>query len=427
MKSAVNSLSLLLGLAMRCLSLLVGFAALGRAAPVIETETLFPYSPKNIPNYRIPALVVAPKGDLLAIAERRNDGIGDIGDHDLVLRRSSDGGRTWGAIELVFADGGRDTTDPTVCVDGERGRLFLFFLRDKKSFAYLSTDDDGKTWSGPVNVHAAVTRPEWDKVGLSQSTESESGVDPESHGRAKVKEWGAHWIQRYGMGPGAGGIQISRGPKKGRLLLPARHKEELSGGKMTAYSHVFFSDDHGETWHLGPNVIHNGNECRLVELPNGDVMMGARNGNGADEPDNSRRLVAVSHDGGDTWDPAYRDDALVSTSVHASLRVYPLPAPSTDTVLLFANPASPIRTKEHPYGRYNLTIRWSRDDGETWSAGRVIYPHPCSYNDIAILPDGMIAMVYERGQKGTDHYWDEIQFVRFNRDWLFAPPHTPIP
>jgi sialidase-1 len=405
------------------------FGAGLQAAPLFETQTIFPFAPNNRPNYRIPALAFAPNGDLLAIAERRNDGIGDIGDHDLVLRRSSDGGRTWGPIELIFADGGRDCTDATVCIDAERRRIFLLFLRDKKRFAYLSSDDSGGSWHGPVMIHEAVTRPEWDRLGLDSAKPDASGaaIDPESHGQRKVKEWSKNWNQRYGVGPGAGGVQLTKGAHQGRLLVGARHKEKDADGKTVGYSHVIYSDDHGESWHLGPNVIRNGNECRLVELPDGDVMMNARNANPADEPDNSRRLVSVSHDGGDTWDPAYRDDALVSTTVHAGLRVYRHAGSPNDGILLFSNPASPIRTKQHPYGRYNLTVRWSRDSGQTWSAGRPIYPHPCSYSDMAILPDGTVAIVYERSPKGSDHYWDEVQFARFNLDWLLAPAHTPIP
>ena len=56
----------------------------------------------------------------------------------------------------------------------------------------------------------------------------------------------------------------------------------------------------------------------------------------------------------------------------------------------------------------------------------MIYPHPSSYSDLAVLDDGTIGIVYERGPKGGDHYWDEIQFARFNLDWLLAPAHTAV-
>jgi sialidase-1 len=315
-----------------------------------------------------------------------------------------------------------------VLLDRERGRIFLFFLRDKKKFALFTSDDSGQTWSGPTVIHDQVTRPEWERVGLGSDGNVVSKADKESATNSYAARWALNWIQRYGVGPGAGGVQLSRGPKKGRLLVPARHLEEVQGGKHVTYSHVFFSDDHGVSWRLGPNVARHGNECRLVELPNGDVMLNMRNANPADQPDNSRRLVAISHDGGETWPIVYRDDALVSTTVHASLRLYEreTPGAAEAALLLFSNPASPIRQDRHPYGRYNLTVRWSRDYGQTWSAGRVVYPHPSSYSDLAVLNDGTIGLVFERGPKGSTHYWDEIQFVRFNLEWLLAPAHTPV-
>jgi sialidase-1 len=393
------------------------------AEPLFETVTVFPLSPKNRPNYRIPALAVAPNKDLLLFAEKRNDGIGDVGNHDLVLARSQDHGRTWGKEELILDDGERTSTDSTICLDAERGRIYLFFLKDKKKFAYMASDDSGHTWRGPVIVHDSVIRPGWDEVGLK--AKAASTTDPESAKNSYAAQWAKNWAQRYGMGPGAGGVQLTRGPKKGRLIVPARHLEDV-GGKLVTFSHVIFSDDHGETWHLGANVAPYTNECRMIVLANGDVMMNTRNANPADGPDNSRRIVAISHDGGESWDAAYRDDALVSTTVHASLRVYNGSDPRGQGLILFSNPAAPIRQDQHPYGRYNLTVRWSRDEAQTWSAGRVIYPHPSSYSDLAILDDGTIGLVYERGAANQDHYWDELQFARFNVDWLLAPPHTPL-
>ena len=406
------------------LAVVFGDVAPLAGAPLFETVTVHAVTPSNKPNYRIPALITAPNRDLLLFSEKRNSGIGDVGDHDLVLVRSSDHGRTWGPEELILDDGERTCTDSTLCVDRERGRIFLFFLRDKKKFAYLASDDSGRTWRGPVVIHDAVIRPGWDDVGLKAGVAG-STTDPESAKNSYAARWAKNWAQRYGLGPGAGGVQLTQGPKRGRLIVPARHLEELDGKKVT-FSHVIISDDHGATWRLGPSVVRFSNECRLVELPGGDLMINMRNANPADGPDNSRRLVAVSHDGGDSWARVYRDDALVSTTVHAGLRVYDGADPRGQGLVLFSNPASPIRQEKHPYGRYNLTVRWSRDEAQTWSAGRVIYPHASSYSDLAVLDDGSIGLVYERGPKGSDHYWDEIQFARFNLEWLLAPPHTRV-
>lgn len=407
----------------------LAFALAVEAAPLFETVTVHAATPRNRPNYRIPALLTAPNGDLLLFAEKRHDGVADIGNHDISLVRSTDRGRTWSAEQTIFDDGDQTSTDLALCVDRERGRLFLFFLRNKREFAHFTSDDSGKTWQGPTSIHTQVTLPHWDGVGKREHAEKTKQPADEKKKRSKTQLWEENWAQRYGIGPGVGGVQLTQEPHKGRLIVPARHRDYLKGtsGATSTFSHVFFSDDHGATWKLGPRVAQHGNECRLVELADGTLMMNMRNTTPADQPDNARRLVALSRDGGATWPVLYRDDALVSTAVHAGLRVYaPAGAGADRGLVLFSNPASAIRQTEHPYGRYNLTVRWSRDDGKTWSAGRVVYAHPSSYSDMAVLDDGTVGIVYERGPKGGKSYWDELQFARFNLEWLFDPPHTVV-
>lgn len=107
--------------------------------PLFETTLVFPATPNNKPNYRIPAIIQAPNGDVLIIAEKRNDGIGDIGNHDIVLKRSGDQGRTWSREQVIFDDGDRTCTDLTVGLDRSNGKLWLFFLRDKKQFDYFTS------------------------------------------------------------------------------------------------------------------------------------------------------------------------------------------------------------------------------------------------------------------------------------------------
>ena len=130
-----------------------------------ETGVVFPTPPHNRPNYRIPALLQTSDGSLLVFAERRNDGPGDIGDHDIVLRRSRDLGRTWNAEQVIVDDGDRTCADITVGMDRRTGTIRLFFLRDKKRFMLMTSDDEGTTWSTPVSIHEQVTRPDWDRIG----------------------------------------------------------------------------------------------------------------------------------------------------------------------------------------------------------------------------------------------------------------------
>ncbi len=113
-----------------------------RAAPLFETQCLFALTPDNRPNCRIPSIIVAPNGDLLVICERRNDGPGDIGNHDIVMKRSGDKGRTWSEEILILDDEDRVCTDITAGLDRDTKTLWLFFLKDKK--AVCPSDQHGQ-------------------------------------------------------------------------------------------------------------------------------------------------------------------------------------------------------------------------------------------------------------------------------------------
>ena len=163
------------------------------SAPLFETTRIFALTPDNKPNYRIPSIIQAPNKDILIITERRNDGPGDIGNHDIVLKRSSDKGRTWSAEQMVFDDEKRVCTDLTIGVAD--GKLWIFFLRDKKRYVYLTSSDSGATWEGPRDIHEQVTKPEWDK--LKGKGDEEEPVNP----KGRMAIWEKDWFQRYGCGP----------------------------------------------------------------------------------------------------------------------------------------------------------------------------------------------------------------------------------
>jgi sialidase-1 len=140
---------------------LLAFGFLQAAEPLFETTRLFALTPKNKPNYRIPSIIAAPNGDILVICEKRNDGPGDIGNHDIVMKRSSDKGKTWSDEIVILDDENRVCTDLTVGLDRDTKKLWLLFLKDKKQYAYLTSTDNGLTWQGPVIIHDQVIKPEW--------------------------------------------------------------------------------------------------------------------------------------------------------------------------------------------------------------------------------------------------------------------------
>lgn len=376
---------------------------LSAAESLYETTCLFALTPKNKPNYRIPSIIQAPNGDILVICERRNDGPGDIGNHDIVMKRSGDKGKTWGDEVTILDDENRVCTDLTVGFDRDTQKLWLFFLRDKKQYAHLTSSDNGLSWQGPVIIHEQVIKPEWQTL-KGKGDDDEPKGNPKSH----AVQWEQGWVQRYGCGPGNAMIQL----KSGRLLVPGRHREDIGKGRLRSFAHSFYSDDHGTTWHLGGNIGIQTSECQFVELNNGDVRVISRNESSEDAPDNLRHLTAISKDGGVTWGCLHRLEELITPRCHGPVERF------DEKTLLFSSPASPYRQKEHPYGRYNLTIRLSQDEGETWTAGKTIWPHPGSYSDIVVLDDKTIGFIYERADKGSTHYWDELHFARFNLEWL---------
>jgi sialidase-1 len=310
--------------------------------------------------YRIPALVVTKKGTLLAFAEARRDSGRDNADIDIVLKRSRDNGKTWGP-EVKVLDQGRVTSGNPCPVVLASGRILLLTCRNPhgaveggRAVFITHSDDDGKTWTGPREITKQAKRPNW--------------------------TW-------YATGPGAGGIQLTRGPHKGRVIIPCDH-----GVGRSYFSHIIYSDDNGEKWKIGAISPVGLNECQAVELAGGDVMINSRNhGNRL-----RNRGVCVSHDGGVTFDPKLfrRDETLVEPQCQASLRRYAWPEGDKPGVILYSGPG--LAT-----GRVQGTLRASFDEGKTWPWKKQYYQGGSGYSDVTVLPDGRVAILFEKDGKSN--------------------------
>jgi sialidase-1 len=323
--------------------------------------------------YRIPSLLVTKKCTLLAFCEGRKNGRGDSGDIDLLLKRSFDGGRTWAKTQVVWDDGANTCGNPCPVLDARTGTVWLLLThnpgsdtqamivngtsRGTRTVWVAKSDDDGATWGPPVEITRAVKRPGW--------------------------TW-------YATGPGVG-IQL----KDGRLVVPCDH--QVAGSKVQQ-AHVILSDDGGQTWKLGGVVGPQCNESQAAELRDGRLLLNIRSYRG-----NHRRLVAFSKDGGETFSDPVEDRELIEPVCQASLLRYPGEAGG----LLFSNPASAKRER--------MTLRLSRDDGKTWPHARVLHDGPSAYSCLAVLPDGTVACLYERGDKNP---YETLTLARFPLDWL---------
>lgn len=319
--------------------------------------------------YRIPALAVTTKGTVLAFCEGRKNGAGDSGDIDMLVKRSTDNGRTWSEAQVIWDDGSNTCGNPCAVVDRGTGTVWLLGTwnrgddnegmiigqtsKDTRRVFVAHSADDGKTWSAPREITADVKSPDW--------------------------TW-------YATGPGSG-IQIERGPRRGRLVIPCDHIEAVT---KRYYSHVICSDDHGASWKLGGSTPeHQVNECAVVERADGELLLNMRNYNAAKR----YRQTAVSDDGGVTWKGQRFDEGLVEPICQAAIERFRWPEPGRHGVILFSNPASQA-------SRTNMTVRASFDEGRTWPVARVLHAGPAAYSDLAVLADGRIACLYEGGDKG---------------------------
>lgn len=358
-------------------------------AVTIQKSVLWEKGTGDYNNYRIPSLITTPKGTLLVFCEGREGG--DAGDIDLLLKRSEDNGITWSDEQIVWDDAQNTCGNPCPVIDEETGRIWLFLTwnngEDHESeiihktsssprIPYLMySDDDGNTWSEPVNM-------------------AESCRD---------SSWG--W---YATGPGFG-IQIKNGLHKGRLVIPANHSYDdpngtIRNGPYGYGSHVLFSDDHGETWKMSEPIKPGCNESQVTELSDGTLVMNMRSYN-----DQYSRAISFSKDGGETWTEIEHDYQLVESKCQASILNY---GPFGEKQMhLFLNPAVPS-------GRNHMTLKASFDDCESWSNDKLIYAGPAAYSCLTKLPDGKIGMFFEAGKESS---YEKMVFVSIETAQIFTP------
>ncbi|MFO8239279.1 MAG: sialidase family protein [Prochlorococcaceae cyanobacterium] len=310
--------------------------------------------------YRTPALAITRQGTLLAFCGGRVDNCKDEGNIDVILRRSSDGGRSWGPLQVIANDGPHPCKIPVPVVLAS-GRILLLWLwnesvrrkddRGRRHVRLTSSDDDGRSWAPSRDITAQARLPGW-------------------------KRW-------YGIGPGHA-IVKQREPAAGRIVVPARHGERGRGSA----SHLLLSDDGGASWRVGGVASHSpSGECTVAELANGSLMLNSRSQGG-------RRVVSLSHDGGLTMASSGPDPTLIEpeNGCQASLLSYAF-SPDGRTTLLFSNPVDlSLRT--------NGRIQISRDDGRTWQRGYGYASGPgvfTGYSDLDRFGNGDVGLLFESG------------------------------
>lgn len=320
-------------------------------------------------NYRIPAIVRNPKtGTLIATFDIRYNHAGDLpANIDVGVCRSTDGGRSWSPVESVLSSKGMEVKkgigDPGILVDEKTGTVWISALWAPQSghpifssstgttspqecgqMLLIASKNDGKTWGKPINITPDIKR-------LSDSD---------------TADWGLVF-----QGPGAGICT-----KDGTLIFPS----QIWGNKgKGTWGVLVYSKDGGKTWTSSKKMPWGGSESTCVQLKDGSVMLNVRQGSpGA-------RIVATTKDMGETWQKFSGENLRQPGNLcQAAL----LTADGKN--LYFSNPNSGKRD--------NMTIKYSKDGGKTWSDGLLYDERRCAgYSTLAFNDDKnkTIGILYE--------------------------------
>jgi sialidase-1 len=344
---------------------------------ILARQDLFVSGEGGYHTYRVPALAVTRAGTVLAFCEGRRRSVSDTGLIEIVLRRSTDGGRTWGATTVVVAEPRMTCGNATPTVDPRTGTIWLPFCKNREDgpeplifqgkaprTAWMTkSDDDGVSWAEPWEITEAVKPDTW--------------------------TW-------FAFGPGHG-IAL----RSGRLLVPSVHARAVDYRHSDpCRAHVTISDDDGATWRPGGVVdVPTSSECELAEVAPGVVYLNARY-----EAPNCGRVSAWSRDGGLTFDEVVIDDRLDDATCQGSLE--PLdPRNPARLALVNATGKSPRRER--------LALRVSHDAGRNFGGSLLLDPGHAAYSDIVRLYDGALLCLYERGEK---HAYERLCLVRVALD-----------
>lgn len=354
---------------------------------ITDTQNLrtdvFVAGDNGVHTYRIPSLIVAPDGGLLAFCEARKISRADASPTDLVMRRSSDAGETWEPMRVLAPGIDKEAMmNPCPVVDGDR--VLLFYMNAHKTahghHRHLLTQstDGGKTWSPPRDIT--------DMLGNDT----------------------------FISGPGVG-VRL----RSGRLIVPGYVNDfAADGSRIASYSCVAFSDDGGANWRLGERVDYAmSNESQAVELRDGSLLLNWRDQTPVGTNPCCRGL-SLSTDGGQTWAAPVHAHALNDGVCQAGFIREPLRTDGGQSRLVFSNPDYRDGTGN---ARTMMTVKVSSDEGKTWPIAHLIHPGRAAYSCPAILPDGRIALLFECGESSP---YERLHLARFTWNSL-ASQGTP--
>lgn len=304
---------------------------------------------KGYREYRIPGILPAEDGILLAFESRKSD-LGDWGDIDVTVMRLEKDGTLQETLRIgeshLSADRAMRTySNPVLIQDGKR--VHLIYHRNYEQAFVIHSEDGGRTWTDAKEITETYRRFPY--------------------------EWNV-----CATGPGHGILL-----KSGRLIAPVwlaageLYEDGMRRRHWPSVAGCVYSDDHGDTWQPGAiaDFMKDANETCVVELADGRLLFNYRNRN-----EDKHRVLAISEDGGESlrerWTPGELRDPMCFGGMAVS-----------GTDVLFVNCDSERKRTE-------LTVKRSSDYGKTWEKIWNVDPVG-GYADIAAV-NGEIYVFYER-------------------------------
>jgi BNR repeat-like domain len=389
------------------------------AVPLFEEHVVWKENEDAMLTYHVPTIFVSQRDTVLAAADARFKEYGDFGPHHLVLKRSTDGGRTWGEnVYMARSDGRQIYLFPNFIQARGSTRIFLFYSeKDVADIHHVThvwlrhSDDEGQTWSEPRDVVDLLVRRDAELGALVRTGKAgpEFARDnPVLYGR-----------KAFYSGPGVA-IQLSADHPvaPNRLIVPflGMMDRNAHDQQRAQFNTILVSDDAGKTWQAGGTVPIGefpNSEPSIAEMANGELLFNIR------VEHRYYRVLSRSRDAGRTWTLARRFEGLPEfDQIHSGLLRYSLDRhdPTRTNRLLVSFPLGRRDENGRPR-REGMNVWLSYDEHVSWPIRKVIHSGPSYYSNLAKLSDGTILLIY--GRDGTHASMPERNVVaRFNLEWL---------
>ncbi|MBQ2853316.1 MAG: exo-alpha-sialidase [Bacteroidales bacterium] len=350
---------------------------------ILARTTLLRPGDYNSTNYRIPAVITARDGSIVAVTDKRKYNNGDLPeDIDILCNVSKDGGHTWTEpYTIAYGTGYKQGYgDCALALTNDENGIIAAFVGGPGFWGSTPTDplrmyisrshDNGMTWSEPEDI-----------------THFVYGAECEDEER---KEWLGGF---FGSG---NGLLTSTG----RIMFVIAMRENNT--REVICNHAVYSDDNGQTWQVSGRASVGGDEAKVTELVDGRILMSIRR--------NGYRWYNISEDGGVTWQETTSEwTDIVAPACNGDLIRYTSVNDGYDKNRL-------LHSVPEGSSRKNVTVYVSYDEGESWQTKKCIVPYNSAYSSLCVLPDNTIGLYVEEAYQNEGDYC--TVFYNFSLNWL---------